>query len=245
MTLNLAHGRRDGFHQALQRRARIEANLAAVAVQIARVDPDLVALQEADGPSLWSGRFDHVRYLAEAAHLPYHLRGEHVKWLSLSYGTALLSRLPLSDAASTRFAPSPPTPSKGFVIGAVGWPGHPDLVVDVVSLHLDFARKRVREAQVGQLAEALAQRGRPAIVMGDFNCEWTARGSAVRKLAEARDLHAWEPEAPGLATFPSRGTRLDWVLASRDLEFAEYWTVPEPLADHRGVVAGLRLARRA
>jgi len=245
MTLNLAHGRRDGFHQALQRRERIEQNLSEVAAELARVDPDVVALQEADGPSIWSGSFDHVRYLASTARFGNFVRGEHVKGLKLAYGTALLAQLPLDDAQSVTFAPSPPTFSKGFVVSTVGWPGRPDVVLDVVSVHLDFARRSVREAQVDALAGVLDRRGRPAIVMGDFNCELAAKNSPLQKLVDARRLTAYQPDAKGFATFPSFGSRLDWILVSRGLDFAGYRTLPATLSDHLGVVAELKLAARA
>lgn len=243
MTLNVAHGRRDGFHQALQRRDRIEKNLSAIAGELERVEPDLVALQEADGPSIWSGSFDHVRYLASSARFACYLRGEHVKGLDLSYGTALLSQLPLDDALSVTFAPSPPTFSKGFVIGAIGWPGQPDLVIDVVSLHLDFARRSVREAQIAELAAMLSGRKRPLIVMGDFNCEWTSKSSPLKRLVETMGLKVHQPEARGMTTFPTLGTRLDWVLVSPELEFAGYRTLSSTLSDHFGVVAELKRAK--
>ena len=71
VTLNLAHGRKDAWHQALLRRAAIQANLDEVVRILRQEQPDVVALQEADGPSLWSGRFDHVAYLSEKAGIPY------------------------------------------------------------------------------------------------------------------------------------------------------------------------------
>jgi endonuclease/exonuclease/phosphatase family metal-dependent hydrolase len=243
MTLNVAHGRRDGFHQALQRRERIEKNLSAIAAELERVEPDLVALQEADGPSIWSGRFDHVHYLASSARFASYVRGEHVKRFNLTYGTALLSQIPLDDAVSVTFAPSPPTLTKGFVVGAVAWPGEPQTLIDVVSVHLDFARKSVRDAQVQELARMLGQRKRPMIVMGDFNCEWTSKGSPLKRLAESLGLKVHQPDAKGMTTFPTLGTRLDWVLISPELEFAGYQTLTSTLSDHLGVVAELKLAR--
>ena len=71
VTLNLAHGRKDAWHQALLRRATIQANLNEVARILRQEEPDVVALQEADAPSLWSGRFDHIAYLSEKAGISY------------------------------------------------------------------------------------------------------------------------------------------------------------------------------
>jgi len=241
MTLNLAHGRGTGLNQALEKKSTVEANLDKVGEVLRRERPDVVALQEADGPSAWSGKFNHVEYLARAAEYPHFFRGEHVRGLKLSYGTALVSRLPLTDAASHAFAASPPTPPKGFVAARVSWPGRPGLRLNVVSVHLDFSRKSVRSKQVADLAAHLAKREGPTIVLGDFNSDWSDPDSAVRTLAERRQLRPYQPTAADMATFPETGRRLDWILISPPLEFVAYRTLPDVLSDHRAVVAVLKI----
>jgi endonuclease/exonuclease/phosphatase family metal-dependent hydrolase len=249
MTLNVAYGRRDALHQALLGRGTVETNLDAVAALLARERPHVAALQEADGPSVWSGRFDHVAYLAEAAGFARSARGEHVKGAKLRYGTALLSRLELTEPLSVTFAPSPPTFAKGFVVCTVAWPAGRDGgggshagEVDVVSVHLDFSRDSVRRSQVGEMIEALSRRGRPLVIMGDFNCEWTDADSPLRALAQALDLAAFEPGSAEAPTFPKLDRRLDWILISRELGFVTYRVVPDIVSDHLGVVAELRTA---
>jgi len=228
MTLNVAHGRGTTAHQIGQRKHAFETNLDAIARMLRREQPDVVALQEADGPSSWSGGFDHVRRLAELAGYPHRFRGRHVDTPRLSYGTALLSTRPLGDPASHRFAPSLPTPLKGLVVATVG-------DVDVVSAHLDFLREEVRRRQVADLIESLGARNRPLVLLGDFNVEW---GDTLRHLAESLDLHAYAPDSKGLATFEDR--RIDWIFLSRGLEFVRYAVVPDVLSDHRAVVADVR-----
>ncbi len=120
LTLNIAHGRRRGFYQPIVSRKTAERNLTDIGELLRREGADLVALQEADGPSFWSGNFDHVARLARLAGCGHHFRGEHMatglESTRLSTGTALLSRLPLINAVSEKFAPSFPTPTKGVVI---------------------------------------------------------------------------------------------------------------------------------
>ena len=229
MTLNLAHGRGTGQHQALLRADALRANLGRVADMLRAERPDVVAFQEADGPSSWSGRFDHVAEVARRAGYPHRFRGDHVSTDRLRYGTAIISRRPIDGAASHRFSPSFPTPLKGFVVGSVDG-------IDVVSVHLDFLRAGARRAQMRRMVEVLAGRGRPLVVLGDFNCEWN---EALRGLASQLGLHTVRPAA---ATFPSQGParRLDWILASRELEFVSYRVVATPLSDHLAVVATLR-----
>ena len=244
VTLNVAHGRGTGRHQALTRKRTHMANLDAVAALLMRLEPDVVALQEADGPSLWSGRFSHIDYLAGKAEFACSIRGEHVKRARNSYGTALLSMLPLENPKSVCFAPSPPTPTKGFVVATVAWPGDPKVKLDVASVHLDFARNSVRLRQVAQLIEALEGRGHPLVVMGDFNCQWADDGSPLPKLAKALELDAHKPKAEGMTTFPKLKRRLDWILISPRLVFVRYENVPDRVSDHLGVVCEIGLAKQ-
>jgi endonuclease/exonuclease/phosphatase family metal-dependent hydrolase len=229
MTLNVAHGRGTSVFQAGLRRHEIESNLESIARVLQRERADVVALQEADGPSSWSGGFDHVRWLAARAGYPHYFRGRHVETPEFSYGTALLAKQPLENAVSHRFAPSLPTPLKGFVVATVG-------SVDVVSVHLDFLREKARESQILEVVEALRGRGRPLLLLGDLNLEW---GETLRHLADGLDLKAFSPEATDLATF--RGRRFDWILVSRDLEVVRYRVVTDPLSDHLAVVADVRV----
>ena len=239
MTVNLAHGRKDGPNQLFQDRDRIRSNLDDVARVIRGVRPHAVALQEADGPSGWSGDFDHVEHLAGASALPYSVRGEHMQGLSLEYGTAICSRLPLLDGASYTFAAAPPFFSKGFVITTMPWPDGSGREVDLVSVHLDFARASVRRAQVKRLVEVLATRPGPFVVMGDFNCDGAGEGSALAGFLRETGLHAFERGTEGLETFDRFGKRLDWILLSPELEFVSYHVLPDAVSDHRAVVSDI------
>ncbi len=243
LTLNLAHGRGPGRHQLFQSTKAIRANLLKTAEVLRRHAPDVVAFQEADGLSFWSGGFDHVRYLANEAGFHYVVRGEHVEGPKLSYGTALISRLRPRDPASITFDPELSPFPKGFVVATVQWPGAPSLGVAVVSLHLDFLGKPARRAQATELMSVLKERGYPVIVMGDFNDQWQEPDSAVRLVAKELRLMAFDATAGNLATFPKFEKRLDWILVSRGLEFLAYETLPDVLSDHQGVVAEIVLSR--
>ena len=244
VTLNLAHGRKTAWHQALLRRATIQANLDEVVRILRREQPDVVALQEADGPSLWSGRFHHVAYLSEKTGIPYFVLGTHVRRMKLAYGTALVSRQRLQDAASHRFSPSPPTGLKGMVVGTIHWPGKQHFLLDVVSVHLDFSRKSIRQRQAREIIDRLAGRRRPLVLMGDFNCGFSTKDPTLSVLARELKLQTHEPGATEMASFPQRNKRFDWIMISAELDFLEYRTRPDVLSDHRAVVATLELARR-
>jgi endonuclease/exonuclease/phosphatase family metal-dependent hydrolase len=235
MTLNVAHGRRDGFHQVFL------DDLDRIAQVARREAPDVLALQEVDGPSAWSGGFGHVGYLADKAGFARSLRGSHTDGFGLDYGTALLARRDLHDGASHVFAPSALTPPKGFVVASLAWPGRPDVLVDVVSVHMEFFRDPVQRRQAAELTALLAARGRPRVVMGDLNVEWQNEDGVLEQLMDALSLSAYKGGAADLVTFPSMGRRVDWILVSPELRFVSYRVLPDTLSDHRAVTAEIAL----
>lgn len=238
-SVNLAHGRGEGLHQLLQRSSETRANLRRVAELLRRERPHVVGLQEADGPSVWSGSFDHVAALADDAGYPYRTRGEHVGGIGLSYGTALLSGWRIEDPTSHVFQPSPPTPSKGFVAARVQVGGQ---IVEVLSVHLDFARAAARRAQVAEIVAVMGDSGLPRVVMGDLNTGW---GATIERLCEGLDLVPHQPDAQDMDTFPTTGERLDWILVSPEIDVVAYRTLPDTVSDHKVVVAELELSPAA
>ena len=244
MTLNVAHGRGEAFHQLLQKSDTTVQNLNEISAMLKRERPDVVALQEADAPSFWSGNFHHVDYLARQASYSSAVNGTHVDGPGLAYGTALLANTDLRHAESVTFNPDLALTPKGFVVSTVEWPGQPHVQVDVVSLHLDFASEVTRQQQALELIAFMRDRNRPMIVMGDFNADWGASDATVRLIASELALNAYDPGGEGQNTFPYRGKRLDWILVSSGMEFREYQVVTDAVSDHRGVIAELGLGAR-
>ena len=238
MTLNLAHGRLNGFHQTVQSKKKIYENLDIISNVLKRENPDIVALQEADGPSFWSGNFNHVNHLADITPFSYAVRGHHVESQFLNYGTALLSQVPISSAVSSSFEPTPPTPAKGFIITTIEHPNLPQ-GLDIVSVHLDFARSAVRKSQIGSLIEALANRERPCVIMGDFNASWKDE-SVLHLLSTTLNLTAYKPNT-GRITFPKTKQRIDWIFISKGLTFESYRVLDDKISDHRAVIADIKL----
>lgn len=244
-TLNLAHGRSSTAHQAFLRKSRVERHLRAVADSVRQLEVDILALQEADGPSAWSGNFDHVAALAEHAGLEDFFHGDHNPFgfgrFNVTSGTALLARLPLTERRSHPFK-SNWRDTKGFVLATVEVPEWGGMAIDIVSLHLDFLRPKIRRRQIGGLAEALDGRRRPRVLLGDLNCNWQMEPQSMRLLSEELGLRAYAPHtlAP---TYPSVRPRfrLDWILISRELEYVGYQRLDTRLSDHLGVIADLCL----
>jgi endonuclease/exonuclease/phosphatase family metal-dependent hydrolase len=244
MTLNVAHGRGTGFHQMLQNTQQTVTNLDHINLLLTEVAPDIVALQEIDGPSFWSGKFNHVEYLASRSGFSHSVQALHVDAMGLAYGTALVSRLALSNSRAVTFDPSLSPVPKGFVVSTIRWPGWQGIDIDVVSVHLDFMSGSIRKTQADELVALLHARNNPVIVMGDLNSGWHQQESTAQYLVEQLGLTAYRPEDTTMMTFPALGERLDWILISSGIEFSSYEVLGTEVSDHRGIVARLTLPGR-
>ena len=242
MTLNVAHGRGTSFHQLLQHSAKIVKNLDRINELMNQAAPDIVAFQEIDAPSFWSGNFNHVGYLASHSMFTRSIQASHVNAMRLSYGTALISRQEMSNPQAVTFNPLLTLVPTGFVVSTISWPGRDSIAIDVVSVHLDFMSGWVRKKQADELIAVLRARNNHVIIMGDLNSGWLPQGSAAQYLVEKLGLKAYQPENRKLITFPLLGRRLDWVLISAGLEFSSYEVIGTDISDHRGVLAELTLS---
>ena len=169
--------------------------------------------------------------------MPYSIRGEHVNGLKLSYGTAILSKLPMEDPLSITFSPTPPSFPKGFVISTVTLTFADNRKLDIVSLHLDFLKKSSRKSQLDQIAQPLSLRINPLIVMGDFNCDWSGNEPTLRIFADKFDLKAYQPDTSVEPTHVTVKKRLDWILIASELKFVSHKVLSDSLSDHRALVA--------
>jgi len=270
-TINLAHGRgvsTNPIGQFGKSRGTIEENLAAIAECLRRESPDVVALQEADAPSSWSGDFNHVTLLAEAAGYPYRHHGLHVDFdlanVKLRYGTALLARRRLVAPETFTFDVGLVDVRKGFVAARADFAGRQ---IVVVSVHLHPGSQAARRRQGRMLIRELqrircpnpAERGiarsrsatdttvtrlpssRELIVVGDFNTTWENTDDALRLIARELDLRPFEPNSNQQNTYPSSDPqrRIDWILISSGLQFRDYRRWPDRISDHLGVMATL------
>lgn len=238
LSLNVAHGRGLAFHQTLASTRRVQQNLDAIARVVAATGVDVVALQELDAPSSWSGEFDHLAYLADRTGLAHLFHGLHMNLRTprLAYGTGVLSRWPLAGGTTRRFGQNA-LDTKGYVRVRVAGPG---AEVDLVSLHLDFKRDKERRAQLALLSQDLhwnPPRG-PLVVAGDFNT--TPERTLIPEFMQAHTLRA--SGSPLHPTFPSvrPRRRIDEVLVSEHFEVRHHEVVDVQVSDHLPVLAELR-----
>ena len=236
-TLNIAHGRKDSFSQFFLSKNTIQQNLDDIAQVMNQYQPHVIALQEVDTTE----SFNHVQYLASQAQYPWRAQVSNVDAGFTSYGTAVLSVLPLMQSIQHTFASSWPTFNKGFVLAQLAWPSSDNKTtqkIDVISVHLDFSRQSVREKQIKEIVDIIAVRNNPTIIMGDFNSEWFSSESVIKSLSTSSRFSTYKPEQPAYNTYKDK--RLDWVLISKELEFTDYNVLTDTLSDHAMVMAEVR-----
>lgn len=115
MTINMAHGRGNGKNQILQSDDFIKGNVSTIGRLIAREGPQVVALQEADAPSWWSGDFSHVNTVGKLGGMASAIQGLNVDGLGLGYGAAIVTQLESSNARQVTFKKNIPAFSKDYL----------------------------------------------------------------------------------------------------------------------------------
>ena len=236
MTLNIAHGRGTSFnHQLFMKRRKLKNNLDKISKVIRREEPHFCALQESDARTFYSNELHQSCYLAEKSKMSSCIQGRHVNGMNFIYGTSLIASQKISDPLSLAFDFKPPNPTKGVVIASTKFAGEE---IDIVSIHLDFMRNKLRLSQVETLMSILHERKNLPIIMGDFNSEWSDK-SSMKTLCDEFKLKAWEPKNK-ISTFPKLKKRLDWILIPEDFSFSTYKVLDDKLSDHQAVVAEIK-----
>jgi endonuclease/exonuclease/phosphatase family metal-dependent hydrolase len=233
MTLNIVHGTRVSLPSSLFTRRFVLARLTRIAHAARAAGVDVLALQEADGDT----RFDRSHAIARTAGLATVIAPPR----EAQHGATLLARAPLAPLSAHRFA-ARRLDAKGFVLARAATPdGHE---IDVASIHLHVLSRRVRSAQIDAFAAGVREvhrdRGkRPLLVLGDLNDGF--EGSA-RELCDRLALHTVDTDSPTYTDLGLR-LRLDWVLASHELEITQHRVLAPGLSDHRAIVADVRVRR--
>lgn len=213
-------------------------------------DADVIALQEVLEDAK-VGLPNQARTLAAALSTPespYRVRfvSTDPEGAPRRYGNAILTRLPILEAASRKLEPL--DDYRTAVRIRVEAHGRP---VDIVDTHLAWQQdaQAVRARQISDLLSWLPQDGVPLVVMGDFNAEQSDAGLAT--LTGVRFFSALPVGATGTTLNPARGHPdrvIDHIFAEREAfapvsaaRFGDVATGGEYPSDHFGVQATVRL----
>ena len=253
LTYNIAHARGLMLHQSLRTEAKIRVQLLKIARLIARWDVDIVALQEVDENSRWSGSFDHLACLAGHAgmpHVAFGITNRRVGRFHLNYGNAVLSRFPISYVESHRFG--------GRVVGEKGFMFTelelPQGRLPLLNLHLHHRSRAARLKQATRLMEFLAENRRvrgagwcaPPIICGDMNNPSHTPDATATLLGflKQQDNYTLLPKGGAKArTFPSVWPQraLDYIYLPSACAKPEAHVMRSLLSDHRPVLAEFSL----
>lgn len=226
-------------------RQRSEARIAEV---IAKLDADVVGLQEIDSCRTRSGSVDQTAEIARQ--LGWH----HYFQLAMNqsdgpYGDAIISRYPLNLRRSVELPGDAPWYCRE-TRGAASVTAETQIgAVEIVNTHLGLGRQeRWLQAQLLTSSEWTGDPDAPTILLGDFNSLGWSRSFRLlgRKLRNVRTLL---PGLKRLRTFPTRFPliALDHVFVNAALQPTGVSVHRSPLArvssDHYPLVADLVLAR--
>jgi endonuclease/exonuclease/phosphatase family metal-dependent hydrolase len=252
LTFNIAHGRGlipiQGFNTA----AGLRRNLKKIADLILKLGPDIVALQEIDQCSRWSGNFDQLDYLREHTGYPFTVFGINTRregLINLAYGNAILSRHPIVSSDTVTFGQRT-LGEKGFIFVEIDVHG---LTIPLVNLHLHYRSRNHRFRQLDLLLAYLRDKRRAhggqwpvlPIVCGDFN---TPGGSSADVTAalhrHLNDLADYTRHPKEGRTFPSPlpARLLDFVFLPPRAKEPKCQVIRSMISDHRPVMVEFTLS---
>jgi endonuclease/exonuclease/phosphatase family metal-dependent hydrolase len=233
MSFNLHHGVGADGRLDLGRSAALVEATGADVVALQEVDSHLGPRSDSVDQPVWLARrlMMDVAYGATIDLAPTRPGGPRRR-----YGTALLSRHQIHDPRALALPYPPGDEPRGLLTGTVVVGGTP---VRVVATHLQHDSAAARGRQAEALAAEVAAVPGPVALLGDLNA---VPGSPELAPLDRDLVDAWvvAGDGPG-ATFPSNAprTRIDYVMASRDLTVTAAAVVATDASDHRPVLADL------
>jgi endonuclease/exonuclease/phosphatase family metal-dependent hydrolase len=227
-------------------------DVARVAEVLARLEPDIVALQELDVGRARTGHVDQAREIARRLEMACHFHPA-VRVEAELYGDAILSAYPekLIQRGSLPGLPRlPQLEPRGAIWIEVQIDGRP---VQVINTHLGLVPREQRK-QASFLAGSKwlghARCHGPRILLGDFNATATSvvYRTLAAKLAPARRL---APTRRPTSTFPSQlpVLRIDHLFVSPEIVVRDVFAPFDPLtrvaSDHLPLVMDFEVAAAA
>jgi len=253
VTFNIAHGRGLTPIQGFTSARKLRLNLRKIAALLEKLKPDVVAMQEVDERSRWSGNFDHLDYLRVHGAFPHSVFGINNRrhgLFNLCYGNALLSRHTILHAETVVFGRSS-VGEKGFLFTEIEIEG---CCVPVVNLHLHYGSRAQRLRQIDRLLAWLRDQHRlrgggwtvAPIICGDFNTP-TGDDATAALFSHLLDYGDYELHPKLTPTFPSPMPRwaLDFVFLPAGCKLVSCEVVKTMLSDHRPVLVEVEIEHPA
>ncbi|MBI1196935.1 MAG: EEP domain-containing protein [Phenylobacterium sp.] len=224
-------------------------DVARIAEVLARLEPDIVALQELDVGRRRTNHVDQAHEIAQRLAMTHHFHAA-MRVEEERYGDAILTSLPERLVKAGPLPGYPRVPGlepRGALWVEVGVGGRP---LQVINTHLGLV-PREQQIQAAHLAGAAWLENDaltwPAILLGDFNA--TAGSVVYRTLcAPLKPARKLAPRREPDATFPSAlpVLRIDHLFVSPGVEVNAVFAPLDPLtrvaSDHLPLVMDFELA---
>lgn len=222
------------IHSARTHDGRVD--LAAVAHALKTWDADIVLLQEVDRGRAWSRRIDMPASLAQQLGRYWTFGNNVQRSATNQYGTAILSRYPITSSTNTALPRPGDTQQRGLLHATIDVDG---TELSVYDTHLQNASTTARAAQIAAITPILAADDGPTVFGGDLNA---GPGSSVIAAARAVMTDSWAEVGTGSgATVPAANprVRIDYLfhrngsgVRLRPLQSA---VLSSGISDHRAV----------
>lgn len=202
--------------------------LQRIARELARLRADVVLLQEVDRFFPRTRMVDQSTWFARrlGMHVAF---GANVRRGRSQYGVATLSRFELRDVRNTLLPNAPGGEQRGLLRATVEVG---DQQVRIYNTHLQNGMGALRDRQARVVSTVLARDPLPHVLGGDLNAG--AWAPALRTL-RPHLVDTFARAGRGPAGTNRRGARIDYVLASRDLEVTGSRVHPSTVSDHHAV----------
>ena len=146
-----------------------EDNLARLAAQINQSTADVICLQEVDRGAARSDRVDMPAYLAEHTELKHHYFIKIRDFQGGEYGTAILSRYPITEAKTINYPVQIATQGTSCGYAVLDVEGTP---VTLFNTHLSVENEESNTETLcclGDILATLRHEGKSFLSCGDFN----------------------------------------------------------------------------
>lgn len=217
-------------------------HLATIAQEIRRWRADVVLLQEVDRGRAWTGGVDMPAVLADALGTSWTFGANVRRSATNQYGTAILSRFPITDSRNVPLPAPPGTQQRGLLAATLDVNG---VEVSVYNTHLEHTSEAARIQQMRTITGVIDDDPRPMVLGGDLN---SRPGSTVHGLASRYLTDTWSAVGIGPGyTHSARNprSRIDYLMHADgdDAQLApvDATVLRSAISDHWAVRAGYRL----
>jgi endonuclease/exonuclease/phosphatase family metal-dependent hydrolase len=206
-----------------------------LAQTLATWKPDVVLLQEVDKNRPISGSIDMPAYLGEKLGY-YSTFGTNVLRPGDSqYGTAILSRFPITASENTLLPRLPGTQQRGLLHATIDVDG---TALSTYVTHLENTSADARQRQIEAIRDLVADDAGPLLLGGDFNSTpSTPVMSVARAIAQDTWLAAGDGSSGLTAPNSNPRVRIDYLLYRGAVTPTNMQILTPPVSDHRALYA--------